>query len=142
MDIDPHHALMGVEPGYNRMMTRIEKMGLGNYTGGFHDRWDWNKEEVKKLSDENAYMLYRDIVNYKEGPDPHDQLFDLKIKPGQQIIWLHNNDRLDLGHYAGHPVDTWRWHYSAVKKLSDTEAKHIFENLIARDPDTRRANSE
>lgn len=50
----------GVEPSYGTMGL-VEDMGLGGYTGGFEDRFDWNYTTSKcwdRYSEEELYELY------------------------------------------------------------------------------------
>lgn len=57
------HLLRGVEPTYETMRI-VEDMELGNYTGGFEDRFDWNYVSSKswnKYSEEELLELYRKI---------------------------------------------------------------------------------
>lgn len=54
------HLLRGVEPSIEKMRT-VEDMGLGYYTGGFEDRFDWqypNNYLWDKYSEEELYELY------------------------------------------------------------------------------------
>lgn len=59
------HLLRGVEPSYDKMGL-IEDMGLGRYTGGFEDRFDWNSVTSvcwNKYSDEKLFELYLKLLN-------------------------------------------------------------------------------
>ena len=54
------HLLRGVEPSYDKMGI-VEDMGLGYYTGGFEDRFEWqypNDHIWNKYSEEELYKLY------------------------------------------------------------------------------------
>jgi len=51
-------------PPYD-MISRLEKMGLGYYTGGFHDSWSWNdKSAFDKHSELILVRLYNELANY------------------------------------------------------------------------------
>lgn len=39
-------------------ISMLEKRGLGRYTGGFHDRWDWDITALEKLSEQELYDMY------------------------------------------------------------------------------------
>ena len=52
------HLLRGVEPSY-------DKMGLGYYTGGFVDRFEWQYPNYRlwdKYSEEELFNLYKRLV--------------------------------------------------------------------------------
>lgn len=52
--------LRGVEPSYDTMGL-VEDMGLGSYSGGFEDRFEWqypNSHLWDKYSEEELYELY------------------------------------------------------------------------------------
>lgn len=54
------HLLRGVEPSYDKMGI-VKDMGLGFYTGGFEDRFEWkypNYHLWDKYSEEELYGLY------------------------------------------------------------------------------------
>lgn len=54
------HLLRGVEPSIEKMRI-VEDMGLGDYTGGFEDRFDWQYPNYylwDKYSEEELYELY------------------------------------------------------------------------------------
>lgn len=54
------HLLRGVEPSFEKMGI-VEDMGLGYYTGGFEDRFEWqysNYHIWDKYSEEELYELY------------------------------------------------------------------------------------
>lgn len=58
------HLLRGVEPSYDKMRI-IEDMGLGYYTGGFKDEFNWqytNYHLWDKYSDEELYELYNKLT--------------------------------------------------------------------------------
>ena len=58
------HLLRGVEPSYDNMGT-VEDMGLGYYTGGFVERFEWqypNYHLWDKYSDEELFNLYKRLV--------------------------------------------------------------------------------
>ena len=59
------HLLRGVEPSYDKMGL-IEDMELGNYTGGFEDRFEWKYAMSvcwDKYSDEKLFELYLKLLN-------------------------------------------------------------------------------
>jgi hypothetical protein len=53
-------ALLGRDPNWN-MIDELEKRGLGRWTGGFHDRWDWNPGAVRALPVDEQKALYERI---------------------------------------------------------------------------------
>lgn len=55
--------LTGVNPNYSDM-GKLEKLGFGQYIGGFCDKWDWNFDKIygSKLTDEEIYNLYKLIT--------------------------------------------------------------------------------
>ena len=58
------HLLRGVEPSYDNMGI-VEDMGLGYYTVGFVDRFEWqypNYHLWDKYSDEELFNLYKRLV--------------------------------------------------------------------------------
>ena len=58
------HLLRGVEPSYDKMRT-VEDLGLGTYTGGFDDSFDWNYQSSKcwdKYSEEDLFKLYKELT--------------------------------------------------------------------------------
>lgn len=58
------HLLRGVEPSYDKMGI-VEDMGLGYYTGGFEDIFEWqypNYHLWDKYSEEELYGLYRKLT--------------------------------------------------------------------------------
>lgn len=62
--IDIIHLLRGVEPSYDKMGI-VNDMGLGYYTGGFVDRFEWqypNYHLWDKYSDEELFNLYKRLV--------------------------------------------------------------------------------
>lgn len=50
-------AIRGREPSYEQMEHPLCKTA-GNYSGGFSDRWSWNKYELVKLTEEQLFNLY------------------------------------------------------------------------------------
>ena len=58
LDIDDLIALVvGKEPRYEAMVD-LERRGLGNYAGGFLDRWTWNRYALQKLEEGDLYGLH------------------------------------------------------------------------------------
>ena len=58
------NLLRGVEPSYEKMGT-VENMGLGTYTRGFDDSFDWNYQSSKcwdKYSEEDLFKLYKELT--------------------------------------------------------------------------------
>lgn len=58
------HLIRGVEPSYDKMGI-VKDMGLGYYTGGFVDRFEWqysNYHLWDKYSDEELFNLYKRLV--------------------------------------------------------------------------------
>lgn len=47
-------------------MGALEDLGLGDYTGGFADRFNWNSathECWDEYSEETLFQLYKDLLN-------------------------------------------------------------------------------
>lgn len=59
--IDQHQllvdAICGVDPPLS-LVGSLESRGLGHWTGGFHDRWDWTKTAVSSLDTAQLNTLY------------------------------------------------------------------------------------
>ncbi len=53
----PSYELMDEEP--------IRKLGW--YTGGFTDKWDWNRAKLKELTEEQLNDLYMRLKNQYAG---------------------------------------------------------------------------
>lgn len=52
--------IRGICPSYEQM-SDFEKLGLGTYTGGFADKWDWNSKDSScwdEFSEGELYGLY------------------------------------------------------------------------------------
>lgn len=48
----------------NKMMSKYSKLEIGSYTGGFVDRWDWDKYGLKKLNEEELYNVFQECKSY------------------------------------------------------------------------------
>lgn len=44
-------------------IEEYENKGLGHYVGGFHDKWVWNTERLKELSEQQLFSIYRSLKN-------------------------------------------------------------------------------
>lgn len=44
-----------------KQMEEIGGLGLGSYTGGFHDKWDWYPWSLEKYTEDELYALYLKI---------------------------------------------------------------------------------
>lgn len=51
------NLVTSTSPSYEDM-GKFEKSKLGRYCGGFNDRWDWDRSELRKMSDEGLLDLY------------------------------------------------------------------------------------
>jgi len=49
----------GLEPSYI-LMNKYSKMGLGDYIGGFVDRWTWDKYGLQELTEEELYNIFQE----------------------------------------------------------------------------------
>ena len=47
----------GMNPTYDQI-DRLQKRKLGDYTGGFADKWTWDRFSLKELSEQDLYNLY------------------------------------------------------------------------------------
>lgn len=59
------HLLRGAEISDYKTLFEVQWMGLGEYTGGFVDSFEWNganSESWEKYSEEELYELYRKIT--------------------------------------------------------------------------------
>lgn len=54
---DRENMVLGTTPDYSVFDHPLIKQ-CGQYTGGFHDKWNWSKDEIKKLSDQKLLELY------------------------------------------------------------------------------------
>ncbi len=48
----------GTTPDYTVMSLPLIAQ-CGSYTGGFHDRWDWSKTKLDKLTEEQLWEVYQ-----------------------------------------------------------------------------------
>lgn len=55
--------ICGCCPPSYEVMEVFEKQGIGSYTGGFADRWDWNRRALEKKSKEQLWDYYQQIKN-------------------------------------------------------------------------------
>ena len=58
------NLLAGTRPSFG-LMTRISKMGLGHYVGGFSDEWIWTLN-VDSYSEKELWNLYKEIIGKEE----------------------------------------------------------------------------
>lgn len=57
--------LRGVEPRNYKVINLLCGMGIGEYTGGFEDRFDWKNEDCdcwNKFSERELYDLYLQLA--------------------------------------------------------------------------------
>lgn len=50
--------VMGRYPGYSLLSEPLVKNG-GYYVGGFKDEWNWEKNKLKKYTEEDLFELYK-----------------------------------------------------------------------------------
>jgi hypothetical protein len=43
------------------IMDELRILGVGYWTGGFVDKWTWNKSILQKLSEETLYNIYKKV---------------------------------------------------------------------------------
>lgn len=55
--IDLVNLVTSVEPYYNLHRELIDRE-LGSWTGGFVDKWDWNKSKLSLLTETELVKLY------------------------------------------------------------------------------------
>lgn len=56
---DVINMIIGTNPGWNMSaMDHHLVRKCGTYCGGFVDRWDWNRHELNKLSDQELLTVY------------------------------------------------------------------------------------
>lgn len=57
---DLWRLLRGTEPPTFEWMSKLEKLGLGKYCGGFSDRWEYNSifDVPEKVNEEEMWDLY------------------------------------------------------------------------------------
>ena len=53
----------GTLPPYE-MMWELSRQQLGDYTGGFSDKWDWKKYRLEMLTEEQLYDIYLRIKQH------------------------------------------------------------------------------
>lgn len=61
VDLDKNDLIamvMGKDPGYTFLDEELVKRG-GYFTGGFSDRWTWEKHKLELLSEEELVELYK-----------------------------------------------------------------------------------
>jgi len=51
------NLLKGVAPDYKQISQYVEE-GLGDFTGGHCDMWQWNTSELQNKSDELLFQIY------------------------------------------------------------------------------------
>lgn len=49
--------VMSTTPYYNIMESPLIK-SCGSYTGGFHDKWDWDKHELDRMVTSDLGQIY------------------------------------------------------------------------------------
>lgn len=54
------HIVRDSAPSYSAFEEPLVKR-CGSYIGGFHDKWEWNINELKKLSNDELKELYNII---------------------------------------------------------------------------------
>lgn len=52
----------GQTPNYS-VMDDPEIKRNGRYTGGFHDKWDWESYNLEKESEDTLYSIYNKCKN-------------------------------------------------------------------------------
>jgi hypothetical protein len=62
---DMVNMLCGISVGYDYYSV-LSRMKLGDYRGGFCDRWDWNRDAIKRLHIKKIYDIYTKIKNKQE----------------------------------------------------------------------------
>jgi hypothetical protein len=50
--------ICGIEPDHI-IMDILEEKGIGCYIGGHHDYWEWNKDNLKKLTESELWGVYK-----------------------------------------------------------------------------------
>ena len=55
--------IKSIEPPYD-MMDEANKMGLGYYTGGFHDKWTWSCCDKSQISNEELIDFYNRMAKH------------------------------------------------------------------------------
>ena len=56
------NLVMGTSPYSYELTTYLEKqLGLGNYTGGFVDKWTWSEHALRQLTEEQLYAVYQKV---------------------------------------------------------------------------------
>lgn len=60
------NLLAGTRPSFG-LMTKMSKMGLGYYIGGFSDEWIWTlRLNVDSYSEKELWDLYKEITGKEE----------------------------------------------------------------------------
>lgn len=67
--IDLISMVMGMEPGYDLFeVPNIKK--CGSYCGGFVEKWSWDRDELRDLTEKELYEMYlilkKDHLKYDE----------------------------------------------------------------------------
>ena len=57
------HDLAAMEYTHKVRMSYYQQLGLGSYTGGFNDKWDWNLDALEKLSPMRLYNIWQELKN-------------------------------------------------------------------------------
>lgn len=56
------NLVKGTEPSHELMKHPLIAEN-GRYTGGFHDKWDWNYRPFRNNTEEEIYQLYIMLKN-------------------------------------------------------------------------------